>query len=57
MKAAAVQMTSGQDVQRNLEEAGRWIAQAAREGAQLIVLPENFSFLSAQDKDRVAAAA
>ncbi|MFS8609367.1 MAG: carbon-nitrogen hydrolase family protein, partial [Gammaproteobacteria bacterium] len=56
MKAAAVQMTSGRDVERNLAEAGRWIAEAASQGAELIVLPENFSFLGAQDAERIAAA-
>jgi deaminated glutathione amidase len=55
MKAAAVQMTSTRDVQANLREAGRLCADAARQGAQLVVLPENFSFLGATDADRVAA--
>ena len=55
MKAAAVQMTSTRDVQANLREAGRLVAEAARQGAQLVVLPENFSFLGATDADRVAA--
>jgi deaminated glutathione amidase len=56
VRAAAVQMTSGTDVVRNLAEAGRLIAQAAAEGADLVVLPENFSFLGAQDAERLAAA-
>lgn len=55
MKAAAVQMTSTRDVTRNLREAGRLVAEAAAQGAQLVVLPENFSFLGATDADRVAA--
>ncbi len=55
MKAAAVQMTSTRDVHANLREAGRLVADAARQGAQLVVLPENFSFLGATDADRVAA--
>ncbi len=55
MKAAAVQMTSTRDVQANLREAGRLVAEAARQGAKLVVLPENFSFLGATDADRVAA--
>lgn len=55
MKAAAVQMTSTRDVAANLREAGRLVAEAARQGAQLVVLPENFSFLGATDADRVAA--
>jgi deaminated glutathione amidase len=56
MRAAAIQMTSGRDVERNLAEAGRLIAEAARQGAQLAVLPENFSFLGARDDERLAAA-
>ena len=55
MKVAAVQMTSTRDVPANLREAGRLVADAARQGAKLVVLPENFSFLGATDADRVAA--
>jgi len=55
MKVAAVQMTSTRDVAANLREAGRLVADAAAQGAQLVVLPENFSFLGATDADRVAA--
>jgi len=55
MKVAAVQMTSTRDVAANLREAGRLVADAAAQGAKLVVLPENFSFLGATDADRVAA--
>jgi predicted amidohydrolase len=55
MKVAAVQMTSTRDVAANLSEAGRLVAEAASQGAALVVLPENFSFLGATDADRVAA--
>jgi nitrilase len=55
MKVAAVQMTSTRDVPANLREAGRLVGEAARQGAKLVVLPENFSFLGATDADRVAA--
>jgi predicted amidohydrolase len=55
MKVAAVQMTSTRDVAANLREAGRLVADAASQGAELVVLPENFSFLGATDADRVAA--
>src|SRR5690606_41797267 len=57
MKAAAIQMTSGRDVERNLAEAARLIALAADGGAELAVLPENFSFRGAEDAVRLAAAA
>ena len=55
MKVAAIQMTSTRDVPANLREAGRLVAEAAKQGAKLVVLPENFSFLGATDADRVAA--
>jgi nitrilase len=55
MNVAAVQMTSTRDVEANLREAGRLVAEAAKQGAKLVVLPENFSFLGATDADRVAA--
>ena len=56
MRAAAIQMTSGRDVARNLEAAAELIATAVAERAELVVLPENFSFLGAQDAERLAAA-
>lgn len=40
---AAVQMTSGADVQANLEVARQGLKQAAERGAALAVLPENFA--------------
>ena len=55
MRVAAVQMTSTRDVAANLREAARLVGDAARQGAKLVVLPENFSFLGATDADRVAA--
>ena len=55
-RAAAVQMTSGTDVDANLREAGRLIAAAADVGAALVVLPENFSFMGRDDAARVASA-
>ncbi len=54
LRAAAVQMTSTTDVAANFAQAGVLIADAARQGAQLVVLPENFSFLGATDADRMA---
>jgi nitrilase len=56
MRAAALQMTSGRDIARNLAEAARLIALAAEDQAELVVLPENFSFLGAEDAERLAAA-
>lgn len=54
MRAAAIQMTSGRDVQENLAEARRLIRIAADQGARLVVLPENFAFLGATDAERTA---
>jgi len=44
-KAATVQMNSQPDVDLNLENARKWIRAAADEGAELVGLPEYFSFL------------
>ncbi|MGA0198128.1 MAG: carbon-nitrogen hydrolase family protein [Prochlorotrichaceae cyanobacterium] len=43
--AAAVQMTSLPDVDKNFAQAEEWIDLAVRRGAELIGLPENFSFM------------
>ena len=45
MRVAAIQMTSVDDVAANLASAAKWVAQAAEQGAELVVLPENFAFL------------
>lgn len=49
-------MTSGSDLERNLNVAERLIAQAAGEGAELVVLPENVAFLGRHDSERIAIA-
>jgi nitrilase len=53
-RVAAVQMVSGGDVAGNLAQAEPLIAAAARERAQLIVLPEYFGVLGAQATDKLA---
>jgi predicted amidohydrolase len=45
MLAAAVQLTSTTDVERNLGRAAAWIARAASAGARLVALPENTPFM------------
>lgn len=45
-RVAAIQMVSGADVDRNLEEARQLLVQAAGMGARVAVLPENFAVLS-----------
>ena len=54
--AAAVQMVSGSEVKTNLATAGRLIGQAARAGAQLVALPENFALLGRREQDKLAVA-
>jgi len=55
-KVAAIQMASGPHVAANLNEASRLIAMAARGGARLVVLPENFAVMPMKEADRVAIA-
>ncbi len=55
MKVAAIQMTSTRDVRTNLVEAGRLLGEAAARGAELAVLPENFSFMGATEAEKIAA--
>ncbi len=45
MKCAAIQMTSSGDVSENLSKAELLIQQAANQGAELVLLPENFSHM------------
>jgi deaminated glutathione amidase len=48
-KVAAVQMTSTGDVEKNLETAERLTRAAIEDGASLVVLPECFAYLGAED--------
>lgn len=52
---AAIQMNSGAVVAENLREAGRLMATAAAQGAELVVLPENFALMARNDDERIAA--
>jgi deaminated glutathione amidase len=54
--AAALQMTSSTDVGRNLAAARSLLEQAARAGAVLAVLPENFALMAASEARRVELA-
>ena len=49
MRAAAVQLNSTEDKDRNLERADRLTREAAADGAGLIVLPEKFNLLGTHD--------
>ncbi|KWF34497.1 acyltransferase [Burkholderia diffusa] len=55
-RVAALQMVSTPDVARNLAEAGRLIAEADGDGAQLVLLPEYFCFMGHRDTDKLALA-
>src|SRR5579884_1456588 len=45
MRAAAVQLNSSEDFERNLEAADRLVRDAASRGAELVVLPEKWTAL------------
>ncbi|QSP94536.1 carbon-nitrogen hydrolase family protein [Marinobacter salinisoli] len=45
-QVAAIQMVSGRNIDANLKEAARLLAEAAAQGASVAVLPENFAVLS-----------
>jgi deaminated glutathione amidase len=57
MRAAVVQLNSQDDVGANLERATHFIGEAAKAGAELIVLPENFAFAGEEGKKREIAEA
>lgn len=56
LRVGAVQMRSTSDLSANLARCGELTAQAASEGAQLVVLPECFSFLGRREGDKLAIA-
>ena len=56
MRVAAIQMTSGHEIDANLEAAGRSLSDAARLGALLAALPENFAFMGRDSGDKRAIA-
>ncbi|OUD12606.1 carbon-nitrogen hydrolase family protein [Thioflexithrix psekupsensis] len=53
-RIAAVQMASGAQVAANLQEAQRLIQEAVENGAECVVLPENFAFMGANDHAKLA---
>jgi nitrilase len=56
VKIAAIQMTSGHDIDANLEAAGRFLSEASTLGAVLAALPENFAFMGLGSGDKRAIA-
>jgi len=55
LRVAAVQLQSQDDVGQNLDECARLVALARRDGAQLVVLPENFAYFGADETKRSVA--
>lgn len=55
-KIAAIQLTSSQSVDENLQQVESMLCNAAATGAELIVLPEMFPIMGKTEKDKVAAA-
>jgi nitrilase len=51
MKVAAIQLASGSKIKANLREAAKLISNASAEGAELIVLPENFGMIGNRQED------
>ncbi len=56
MKIAALQMVSTPRVEQNLDTARRLVAHAARDGAELVALPEYFCVMGRNDRDKLAVA-
>src|SRR5258705_1692771 len=56
LRVGAVQMCSSDDLRANLATCRRLIEQAVTEGAQLVALPECFSFLGRKEGDKLPIA-
>lgn len=56
VRIAAVQMVSTPDVAQNIATAQRLIADAAQQGAQLVLLPEYWPIMGMQETDKLAHA-
>ncbi len=56
VKIAAVQICSTEDVTENLRRCTRLVADAARSGASLVGLPENFAYLGSDRDHKLALA-
>jgi deaminated glutathione amidase len=54
--AAAIQMTSVPDVDKNLTQAEEFIDLAVRRGAELVGLPENFAFMGDDEGEKLTKA-
>ncbi len=52
-KCAAIQMASSPNISSNLTEAERLIGEAAKAGAKLVALPENFALMGQSEFDKI----
>lgn len=55
MQVAVIQLSSQDDVTTNLERVNAVVAEAARAGAELVTLPENFAFMGEEQNKREIA--
>lgn len=55
-KVAAIQMVSTPEPQQNFDAAARLVAQAAGQGAQLVLLPEYWPIMGRHERDKLAHA-
>lgn len=55
MRAAVVQLSSQSDVNENLERVRSLVLAAAKDGAELVALPENFAFMGEEEEKRKIA--
>jgi predicted amidohydrolase len=56
MRVAAIQMNSGADIDLNLQLADSLLEEAAADGCELAVLPENFALMPLHSRDKAAHA-
>ncbi len=56
VRAAAIQMNSGADVQQNLQTIDRLLFEASARGVSIAFLPENIAIMGARDEDKLVHA-
>ena len=56
IRAAAIQMNSGAEVQQNLQNIDGLLSRAASRGVSMAFLPENLAIMGANDEDKLAHA-